>query len=247
MPNTSNSNKVFGIDLIQSEDGLKLGTDAFLLSAYIKENKKAWGLEMGAGSGVISLLLAARSCFARISAIELQPEMTQIMIKNIENNGFQELISAECADVRKLDNEKYKGVSVVFANPPYMKTDSGKSCPGSIRQTSRHETHGGVYDFCLAASKVLKTGGKLYLVYRPDRLQTLITSLEKTGFCAKRMTLVCSDLKHSPSSVLVEAVLGGKESLYMTKPLLLMENGNESADCKYIYQHGVFPPEFQKN
>ena len=238
-------NTVFDITLTEADGSFRIGTDAVLLSAYIKENKGAWALEIGAGSGAISLLLAKRGAFKRIHAIELQEELYLTMKQNISANAFDESIIPVCADIRSVNPDEYKGVGVIFSNPPYMKADSGKSSPSAMRQTARHETHGGVYDFCLTASKILKTGGRLYLVYRPDRLETLMYSLKSCGFSPKRMTFVHSDIDHSPSSVLIEAVLDAKESLFVTKPLFLNANGGESDDLKYIYQYGKFSEKFQ--
>lgn len=235
----------FELELTESENTLMLGTDAVLLSAYIKENKRASALEMGAGSGVISLLLAKRACFSHIYALEIQNELVKIMEQNVAANGFDKVITPVCADVRSVNNDIYKGVSVIFANPPYMKEGAGKISPSDSKQMARHEMSGGVYDFCQTASKILKTGGRLYLVYRPDRLETLMHSLKSFGFAPKRMTFVHSDCEHSPSSVLVEAVLDGKESLNITKPLFLSVNGSESEDCKYVYENGRFPEKFQ--
>jgi len=234
----------FELTLTESADALRLGTDALLLSAYVRRSKNTSALEIGAGNGAISLLLAKRKCFEKIHALEIQSELCDIMEQNVKNNGFNEIIAPVNADIRSVNPEDYKGVSVIISNPPYMRQDSGKSSPSDQKQISRHEVHGGVTDFCRAASKILKTGGHLYLVYRPDRLETLMQALKENGFAPKRMTFVHSDQLHSPSSVLTEATLGGGEALHITPPLFLKENGSETTDCKYIYENGVFPDRF---
>ena len=236
---------VFGLTLSEADGSFRLGTDALLLSAFIRENKKAWALEMGAGSGAVSLLLAKRGCFKKIHAIEIQSELYQTMVKNVDDNALDGIITPIRADVRELDPEEFKGVSVIYANPPYMKADSGKSSPSEMRHAARHEVYGGVYDFCRAASKILKTGGRLYLVYRPDRLETLMRSLYENGFSPKRMTFVHSDAVHSPSSVLIEAVLDGKEALTLTCPFFFNENGRQSPDAEHVYANGRFPEKYQ--
>ncbi len=236
----------FGITLTECADALRLGTDSLLLSAYIKRQTKDVALEIGAGSGAISLLLAKRGCFKKTHAIEIQKELFELLESNVKENGFEQTVAPVNADIRNLNPEDYKGVSVVFSNPPYMKADSGKASALSKKQASRHELSGGVSDFCKVAAKILKTGGKLYLVYRPDRFQTLMQALTENGFSPKRMTFVHATDAHSPSSVLCEAVLGGGEQLKITRPLFLSKDGTQSADCDYIYQNGTFPVDFYK-
>ena len=240
-------NSAFDINFTELSDTLRLGTDALLLSAYVRESKSASAIEIGAGSGIISLLLSKRSCFAHIYAIEIQNELVKIMEENVIRNGFPDVITPISADIRTVNPDVYKGVSVIFSNPPYMKEECGKASQSVSKQIARHEVFGGISDFCHSASRILKTGGRLYLVYRPDRLETLMYALKSNGFSPKRMTYVHSDTEHSPSSVLCEAVLGGSESLYVTPPLFLKVNGTDSEDLKYIYKNGVFSKKFQKN
>ena len=238
------TDKVFSITLCQSESSLKLGTDALLLSSYIRRQGKDTALEIGAGSGVISLLAAKRGCFKKIYSVEVQSELYEIMKDNITANSLDDTVFPVNADIRNVNPEDFKGTSVVFCNPPYMKTDSGRASLSSSRQISRHEVFGGVTDFVSASAKILKTGGKIYIVYRPDRLPTLMKALSENGFSPKRMTFVHASADHSPSSVICEAMLGGGEQLKITRPLFLNENGSESLDCRFIYQNGVFPEDF---
>ena len=236
--------KTFDLNLTESMETLRLGTDALLLSAYIKASGNASALEIGAGNGSVSMLVAKRGCFKSIFALEIQKELCEIMKANVLHNGFEGKISPVNADIRTVNPELYQGVSVIFSNPPYMREGCGKSSPASSKQIARHEVYGGVADFCSAAAKILKTGGRLYLVYRPDRLETLMHALRSNGFSPKRMTFVHADCEHSPSSVLTESVLGGNEGLYVTRPLFLKENGRDTEDCGFIYENRVFPDSF---
>ena len=236
--------EAFSLTLSEYKSTLRLGTDAVLLSAYIRSDSTSSAVELGAGNGSISLLLAKRGAFRAIHAIEIQKELCEVMRENIAGNALDGRVIPVCADVRSLDPERFKGAKTVFANPPYMKDGCGKSSPLSSRQIARHEVFGGVSDFCRAASKILKTGGRLYLVYRPDRLETLMRALSDSGFTPKRMTFVHSDTEHSPSSVLIEATLGGGESLTVTPPLILRNGDGYSEDYGYIYSMGRFPERF---
>ena len=237
--------EIDGIKITESKSTQLFGTDALMLSAYVRKAPSAVAAELGAGSGAISVILALRGAFKSIKAIEIQEELYGICKANIEENGLGDTVTPICADVRTLSPSELSGVSVIFANPPYMKTGGGKESPESSKQVARHEVFGGVREFVSFAGRALKTGGKLYVVYRPDRLESLMKAFAESGFAVKRMTFVAADCNHEPSSVLTEAIRGGKEQLYVTPNLFLTDGrGNETEDAAYIYKNGVFPERF---
>lgn len=237
-------NEMGRLSLTESRDALCIGTDAVLLAAYVKRNTSANAFELGAGSGAISLLVAKRGKFKKITAVEIQPELAEICNNNAEENGLSDIVRTVCVDLRSLNAAEYSAVGVVFANPPYMKNDAGRVSPSSARQASRHEVFGGIKEFCACAGKLLKTGGRFYTVYRPDRLESLMASLAEYGFTPKRMTFVSSDEYHEPSVVLTEAVKDAKESLFITPPLFLTKDGKATEEAEYIYENGEFPERF---
>lgn len=237
-------NEMGSLTLTESQSALCIGTDAVLLAAYMKRNAAVNAVELGAGSGAISLLVAKREKFKKITAVEIQPELAEICKKNAKENSLSDTVQTVCADVRSLNAAEYTATGVVFANPPYMKNDAGRVSPSSARQASRHEVFGGIKEFCACAGKLLKTGGRFYTVYRPDRLESLIISLAECGFTPKRMTFVSSDRHHEPSVVLTEAVKDAKESLFITPPLFLTKDGKATAEAEYIYENGEFPEGF---
>lgn len=210
------------ITLIQKKQGLTFGTDAFLLASYIKRSPKARAAELGAGTGIISLLLAAREKLGTIYAAEVQPSFYDITKRNIENNGFAENIIPLFADIRSIRSEDVGGeLDVVFSNPPYMKTTSGKRNDADEKYIARHEVMGGIDDFCACAAKLLKYGGHFYVVFRPDRLCDLISSLRAHGLEPKAMSFVHADKDAEPSIFLIDAVKGGKPSIKIGAPLIL--------------------------
>lgn len=237
-------NETGKLTLTESGEALCLGTDALLLAAYIKKDLRAVALELGAGSGAVSMLVAKRGKLKKIKAVEIQPELAEMCERNAVENGLSDVVCAVCGDVRALNAADFIGTNTVFANPPYMKNDCGRISPSAARQASRHEVFGGIDEFCACAGKILKTGGRFYTVYRPDRLESLICSLSKYGFTPKRMTFVASDTEHEPSVVLTEAVKDAGESLFVTPVLYLTENGRTTDDAAYIYENGAFPERF---
>lgn len=236
--------EIAGLKITENTDLLCVGTDALLCAAYVRPSAKAKAVELGAGNGIISLLCLARNKFASVDAFEIDTKAAELCRTNGENNGFSSRLTALCRDIRDIVPAEHIGTSIVISNPPYMKTESGKQCKSERMETARHEHNGDIYDFCYTASRLLKTGGSFYSVYRPDRLPALMDALTKNRLSPKRMTFVHSDERHSPSSVLIEARKDGGEAVYVTPPLILKRNGEDTEDITYIYENGFFPKKF---
>lgn len=235
--------------LYQKEGGLTFGTDAYLLYAYLKSSSKAVAADFGSGTGVISLLAASKSKFARIHAIEVQKDFCETIILNAEKNNLSDIISVHNKDVRELKTSDFGGeIDFVFTNPPYMKSDTGKSNVADIKNIARHEIMGSIDDFTKAAASILKFGGYFYAVYRPDRLIDLITSMKHNGIEPKRMTYVHHTAESKPSLVLIEGKKGASASLFVTKPLIIKkENGDDTDDITFIYENGEFNEQYKKS
>ena len=211
------------INLIQKKDGLTFGTDAFLLASFIKPRKSGRALELGAGTGIISLLLAAKEKFSEIHALEVQEDFATLTARNVEINGLEDKIKISCLDVRELRASSFGEFDVVFSNPPYMTTDSGKRNRSDGKYIARHEVCGDIGDFCAAAARLLKYVGRFYCVFRPDRLSELMQALHEHRLEPKEMVFVHADEKSEPSMVLISATKGGAPSLRVLPPLLLHE------------------------
>ena len=233
------------IELIQNTDGLTFGTDALLLAGYVN-GKHTTATELGGGTGIISMLLLSRGKASQIDCLEIQEEFAEIIARNAEHNGFSETLNAICTDVRDYRPEKER--ELVFTNPPYMKTTSGRANAFDKKNIARHEVAGTIYDFCKAGAKALKYGGTFAVVYRPDRLIDLIDALRSSGLEPKRMTYVHANATTEPSMVLIEAKKGGKCGLKLTRPLLIYKNTDNkdySEDMQFIMDEGSFPKEYK--
>lgn len=234
------------LSLIQKTDGLTFGTDALLLAGYVSGKFKT-GVELGAGSGIISMLLLTREKVASVTAIEVQEEYAELTGRNAELNSLSERLSVICADLRDVKGEGT--AEIVLSNPPYMRNDSGRANLADKKNVARHEIFGGIADFCDAAKRLLKFGGSFYAVYRTDRLCDLIHEMRAVGIEPKRMTLVHANAISEPSMVLIEGRLGGKVGLFLTRPLIIYKDESNSEygeDMKYIMEQGSFPDGFVK-
>ncbi len=223
------------ITLVQKKDGLTFGTDAFLLAAFTKQQKYSRAAELGAGTGIISLLCAAKNRFAHITAFEIQKDFFEITQRNITLNGFDQRISAANADIRDVSAQSIGGeVDVVLSNPPYMSVSGGKRNESDRKYIARHEVCGNIDDFCGAAYRLLKHGGKFYCVWRPDRLTSLVSSLRNNRLEPKVMIFVHADENTEPSMVLVSATKGGAEGMRILPPLFLHEAQKENAGAREL-------------
>ena len=154
----------------------------------------------------------------------------------------------EC-DVRTLTPETLGGeVGVAFANPPYMRENSGFASPHKEKQTARHETEGGIAEFAAAAGKILKYGGLFYVVYRPDRMADLIFALKSNNLEPKRLTFIHKDTDTPPSLLLISAKLGGKSGMMVDAPVYIYKKGTNEYTEEYskIYESCTFGGENEK-
>ena len=213
------------LTLIQKKDGLTFGTDAFLLASFIKNTPYKKAAELGSGTGIISLLLAQKSKLSQIYAIEIQEDFANITERNAKLNKLDSKIKTLNADVTNIKSVDINGeADVVFTNPPYMKTESGKRNESDAKYIARHEVCGDINAFCAAGFRLLKHGGKFYVVWRPDRLCDLFFALRVNRLEPKIITFVHADTQSEPSIVLVSAIKGGASGAKVTPPLFLYED-----------------------
>jgi len=213
------------IRLIQRKNGLTFGTDAYLLGAFVKSGKGGRGADFGAGSGIISLLCAARRNYRQIHAFEIQPVYADLVERNALLNGFAEIILPHCMDIRDVTQAVTGGaLQSVWSNPPYLPQTGGFSNANEEMRIARRELNGTIDDFCAAASHLLESGGSFYTVYRPDRLAELFFALQKNRLQPKRMITVYPDEFSKPCLVLTEAQKDAAPSLKQARPLLIYQS-----------------------
>lgn len=235
--------------LIQKKNGLTFGTDALLLAAFMPKTAGKIALDFGAGTGIISMLCATRSKFRRIYAIEAQAEFAELIERNAKINYLDARIRSVCSDIRTLSPETLGfEADAVFTNPPYMRADSGMHNLSQIKTIARHEVLGDIADFCAAAAKNLKFGGKFFAVYRPERMSELLCAMQSTGIEPKRLCFVCPDTEARPSLFLIEGKKGAAAGMRVLPPLLMYASSAHDTYTDafaYIYEHGDFPDEIR--
>lgn len=225
--------------LNEPEGGIYYGTDALLLAHYMKSFISGTGVELGTGSGIIPLLLLSGGCRAKITGIEIQPEYCLAAEKNSRENGFSENFKVLQGDIREIKKFVEAGsCDVVFTNPPYLKTTSGKKNESVQRNIAFHEVCCNIDDICRAASWCLKSGGKFYAVYRSERLAGLLSSMRASRIEPKRMRFVVPSYGKPPSLILIEGKKDAREGMKIEADLCIYSDSGHSAysaEMKKIY------------
>ena len=222
------------LKLIENKDSLTFGTDAYLLSAFLPKRSRDIGVELGVGSGVISLLALTKKKCAHVYGFEVQSNIASIAKRNAELNNLSDKFSIINEDLRNVNSSTIGcEADFVFSNPPYMKSNSGKQNDNENKNASRHEIFGEINDFCACAKRLLKFGGNFFVVYRPDRMIDLIYALRSNGLEPKKLTFIHANSSTPPSLLLVSAKLGGKGGLTITKPIYIYKNETQEYTEEY--------------
>lgn len=199
-----------GILLTEYTDGLLFGTDALLLSRFVKGGVRKKGVDIGAGSGPISFILLAEGKAAHMTGIEIQPEYAKLSEHNAKQNGLDDRYTSVCGDARNIKELlPAETADFVVSNPPFMKPGAGKHNDSTTKAIARHEEYLPISDLCAAAAHILKYGGCFYLVHRPERVCTVISELKAHALEPKRICF--AGTKGKVALVLIEAKKGGAE------------------------------------
>ena len=201
-----------GLKIIQNKGLYTFTSASVILANFLKIKKGELALEIGAGSGVISLLACAKTSVKEITAFELQSEMAELAKRNIELNNLKGKINIVNAPIQEY-KKYYKAelFDVVFSNPPYMVSSESKS-PNEVRHASRHDTFLKIDELCASAATALKFGGRFYCVYDSARSAELIYELIKNNLQPKTLFFTQNG-KGKSVLVVVEAVKGGKSGV----------------------------------
>jgi len=230
------------LSLITDTNGLTLGTDALLLASFIRGNEKLSAVELGAGTGILSMLVATRKKAGHITALEVQDKYASLSRRNIEFNQLDGKIEVVNTDIRTYPvGETVGKFDIAFSNPPYLKAGEGFRNKTDDNYIARHEVFGGIEDFAYAASRLLRYGGRFYLVHRPERLADIFDALRKARLEPKRLVPVLPSPEEAPSLVLVEAVSGAKPSLVFSPSFPIYTDKThteESRLMKALYESG---------
>ena len=251
------------LKIIQNEKGFCFGIDSVLISDFARDVKSnSVGVDLGTGTGIISILLAAKTKLQKIIGVEVQNEVADMAMRSVKLNNLEdkiEIINLNIKDIlQESDNLKSKKIEngaennnanvnsvncltrenldFVVTNPPYKKIDTGKTNESEYKYISRHEVTANLEDFIKVSKYLLKDKGAFYMVHRPDRLVDIIELMRKYKIEPKKIRFVHSTIEKEPTLVLIKGIKNARPFLKIEKPLIIYKkDGNYTDEIHRIY------------
>jgi len=211
-----------GYQIIQKEQGFCFGMDAVLLSDFAQVKNGGRVLDLGTGTGILPILMEAKTKAVHLTGLEIQPEMAEMAARSVKLNHLEDKIEIVEGDIKEASAIfSHDSFDTITSNPPYMIGQHGLRNPDMPKAIARHEVLCNLEDVVSQASKVLKERGRFYMVHRPFRLAEIMNVLTKYRLEPKRMQLVYPYIDREPNMVLIEALKGGNSRVTVEPPLIV--------------------------
>ena len=208
--------------IIQRKGTFCFGMDAVLLSGFAKVKPGERALDLGTGTGIIPILLEAKTKGEHFTGLEIQPESADMAARSVAYNHLQDRIDIVTGDIKDASARFGAGsFEVITTNPPYMIGQHGIQNDTSAKTIARHEVLCDLDDILRESAKILKQGGRFYMVHRPFRLAEIFSKMVAYHIEPKRIRLVYPFVDKEPNMVLIEGLRGGKSRLTVEKPLIV--------------------------
>lgn len=209
-----------GLKIVQDRDLYSFTSDSVILANFLKIKKGECAVEIGSGSGVISILATKKTNAKKIICFELQEKLAKMSKKSLKINKIEDKITVINDKIQNFKNYIQPGsIDVVFSNPPYKREGSAKKNENESKALARHEKTLPLSEFVKCAAGLLKFGGRLYVVYDADRSCELISTLISFNLQPKRMFFT-ENGRGKVVLVVIEAVLGGKPGVQVLPNLI---------------------------
>ena len=212
------------LTVVQPRDGYRFSIDSILLARFATTRSRDRVLELGAGCGVISLVIAAIARPRETIALEIQSQMAQLAERNARDNGFLNL-HCRCADIRAahIPGVQRGSFDLVVCNPPFHARGAGRPSPNRSRRQARGDTGASLADFAAAARRYVRNGGRVATIFAAARSAEVISTLRANRLEPKRMRFVHPRMELPASSVMIEARANGGIEVMIEPPLALEE------------------------
>lgn len=224
-----------GYRIIQNVNKFCFGMDAVLLTGFVRVKPGERVLDLGTGTGIIPILLEAKTKGKHFTGLEIQEESADMARRSVVLNHLSDKIEIVTGDMKEAS--RIFGPSsfeVVTSNPPYMNDNHGITNPELPKAIARHEILCSLEELIRETARVLKPGGRFYMVHRPFRLVEIINTLSAYKLEAKRMRFVHPFMDKEPNMVLIESIKGGRSMIKVEAPLIVYKEVNVYTD--EIYQ-----------
>ncbi|MCR5791407.1 MAG: tRNA1(Val) (adenine(37)-N6)-methyltransferase [Lachnospiraceae bacterium] len=219
--------QIGGYRIIQNRHKFCFGIDAVLLSDFARVRRGENVLDIGTGTGVIPILLAAKTEGRHFTGLEIQEESVEMAGRSVALNGLGEKIDILKGDIRNakelFPNESF---DVIVSNPPYMAAGHGLKNESPEMAIAKHEILCRFTDIAGESARMLKESGRLYLIHRPFRLAEVMVALCAVHLEPKKLRFVQPYADREPNMVLIEAIKGAKPRVTVEKPLIIYQGKN---------------------
>ena len=224
--------KRFGLKIAQPETGYRFSLDPLLLADFVSIlPEQGRTIDLGAGSGIIPLILCRKFPGTTAVGIESNGSMAELATRNVLQNNLADLIEIREHDVKHLKREfPVSSFDCVVSNPPFRTPYSGKISPRAGRDTARHESTAGIADFLAAAKYLVKPSGRIWFIYHPDRLQEFVHVASELNLSLLRIRMVHGN-KTAPAKIfMAELAKGRKGATEVLAPLIIFGDDGEYTD-----------------
>ena len=220
--------------IIQDPERFCFGMDAVLLSGFAKAKEGDRVIDLGTGTGIIPILMEAKTEASDFTGLEIQPESADMAQRSVELNHLESKIRIVTGDIKEATALFGAATfDVVTSNPPYMTEHHGITNEKSPKAIARHELLCTLEDVISQAAKLLRPGGSFYMVHRPFRLVDIMALMREYRLEPKRMKLVYPYIDKDPNMVLIEGLRGGRPRLTVEKPLIVYKEPGAYTDEIY--------------
>ncbi len=225
------------LKIIQDPSKFCFGMDAVLLTGFARVRRGENVLDIGTGTGIIPLLLSAKTQGRHFTGIEIQPDMADMAARSVAYNHLEDRIDIVCADVRRADELWTPGTwDVITCNPPYMNEKSGLHNPKDALAIARHEIACTLEDVVRVSCAMLRSRGRIYMVHRPHRLIDIIDLMRTYRLEPKTIQMVHPFIDREANMVMIEAVREGGAYLRALPPIVVYESqGVYTPQIREIY------------
>ena len=219
------------IQVKQDRGGYRFSIDAVLLAHQAAPRPEDKVLDLGAGCGIISLIMAYRHPDIMVYAVEVQAELARLAVANVSDNQLQDRIAVLDTDMKTLRPDMTAGpVDMVVCNPPYRRPGSGRLNPNQQRAVARHELKASLQDVIASTRRMLKTTGRFITIYTAERTADILCQMRTASLEPKYIRTIHSDASSDAKLVLVEGTKDGKPGFNIAPPLILYQDNGDYTD-----------------
>lgn len=215
--------QVKGFEIIQDSQRFCFGVDAVLLSDFVRIKKGEKTLDLGTGTGILPILLAAKTQGEHFTGLEIQKESVDMARRSVVHNKLQNKIDIVSGDIKEAAEIFQPAFfDVIVTNPPYMLEQHGLKNPDDAKAIARHEILCTLDDILRESAKLLQESkGRFYMIHKPFRLAEIIIKMNKYKIEPKRLQLIHPYADKEPTMVLIEGIKGGKSRIKIEPPIIM--------------------------